>query len=292
MLGSLSEHKGGWLKDLWRKTRELFGKYPVLWLPVLVADLVKFLLEFPRHWMTRSVVRIVVEPHHSVLGTTPDPASRSSVFWASVMSAPFTWDTYFIDICLYTAAFVVTAALVRMALQNQQPKIAAGLRSLTSKILSGLGLSLKVFVLYVIAAMYFGFLLTVLSKIIDPRSFPSTVPILASVIVGFLVAYFIAPCAVRLLLTKDSPSLVAKTHWTARAFAILAMLASVLLSVFCQRAELSLMRDGSYLFGAARLITDAGASLLTVLPYIPLFVVLSLIAFRGSATNDMIDMTS
>jgi hypothetical protein len=279
---------GGWLKDLWRKTCELLWKYPVLWLPVLVADLGTSLLSLPRYWAIHSMVTEELERHQL------DIAGTRSASVSFFLGAPFTWGTHFIDLCLFTLAFVTTAELVRMALRNERPKISFAAQSLRVKALSVFGFSLKVLGPCLIALIFSGYLQSWFATVIDPNFFATTVTMvdyLVFCVVRSAIAYVVTPSAVRLLRDEGFSSINAREKRLARGFGILAVLVSAVISVICAPAVPPLVR-GAQLFGARLAFTEALLSFCVALPYAPLFVTLALIAFKEDTTHDVVGEAS
>lgn len=102
------------MEKLWRKLTELMMQRPVLWLPVLVADLLAFLIGLGSRAWIQSILRRRLETH-SVLG---GPAVRVPLNAAAMQQAiqavtPIQWGANLLRLLLYTLAFLATVALVR-----------------------------------------------------------------------------------------------------------------------------------------------------------------------------------
>lgn len=111
------------MDELWRKTSELLWARPLLWLPVLVADLLAFSASIGSNALVHTVVWNKLQ-YHSALGGGPirgqlDPAA---VQHASLLAGLVTLPFDFLRLLLYAIAFIVTAALVlSFARRDEKP---------------------------------------------------------------------------------------------------------------------------------------------------------------------------
>src|ERR1700758_3218004 len=104
------------VRQVWRETVELFWEYPVLWLPVLGADLISFFLTRLQKYVSHALIYHLLLGPASVFGDTRSlsgPSSNGVVFKAALLGDTLQWSTHFAQIILYTIALFMTAALVR-----------------------------------------------------------------------------------------------------------------------------------------------------------------------------------
>lgn len=111
------------MEELWRKLSELMVQRPLLWLPVLVADLLAFLIGLgSKAWVGHILARQLET--RSVLG---GPAmsvhlNASAVQRAVQAVTPIEWGASLLRLLLYTLAFLMTVALVRaFRARNERP---------------------------------------------------------------------------------------------------------------------------------------------------------------------------
>ncbi|HEX4022033.1 MAG TPA: hypothetical protein VHX63_12885 [Acidobacteriaceae bacterium] len=272
------------MQELWRKTITLFWSEPILWLPVLCADIAAFCLTRLQKFFTRQIVLWFLQNHHSVLSNSPASSNNIAVFImkAALLAGPFVWGTYFLCICLYTAAFVVTASLVHQFLQRQQSDLSFALTSLRSCFRSISFFSLKLLGLYAIAAV---FLVSATSLIqsVHPAKFLTEQPVIFSsfFLISVWIAYNMTPAGIRLLRNPQSPSITAQSIKSGRTFAILIVLASTTIGYFAQVSEMSFSSTSLFSRGIGLLTMEGVASLIVAFPYVLLFIALALTATRN-----------
>jgi hypothetical protein len=266
------------MQTLWRKTSELFWQHPVLWLPILIAAILQFLLLKIQQLMSQKIVAFFAEGARSVLGGPAEPSSDPyhAMMKAGLFAVPLSIGIYLLNICLYVTALLVVARLVQASLAGD----ALNLRSAIGGTIqtcrrSVLGISLKI-----LAAFVFGFLLFVQvfqrftpSTTISGRNVGYTFAIILSVIAG----YILTPAVMRILLSfrPISATDLSRARWTV----ILGVVVSIVIGLFAQRAELSFFTASTYPSALQQWLMQIVGELFTALPYVPLSIALSLIAF-------------
>jgi hypothetical protein len=98
------------MRTLWRSTAYLFWQYPILWLPVVLADLIAFCLRSLQGWTSQTVIQSLVAGH-SVLSDTPEPLRTLPVTWAAVFGAS-KLVVELLSICLYVTAMIAISVLI------------------------------------------------------------------------------------------------------------------------------------------------------------------------------------
>ena len=135
------------MQDLWRKTAELSREHPILWLPLVCVGLIDISLQWFKKAGTSAIVHSLTTGH-SVLGGEVPTSNVNSTILAKValLSGPLTWGSIFVQIFVYTAAFVLTAAWVAMILRGEEPSPASAQPTLMRSFRSSLFFSAKLLV--------------------------------------------------------------------------------------------------------------------------------------------------
>jgi hypothetical protein len=195
------------MRNLFRRSSFLFWQYPILWLPVGIADLAAFCLTQLETRLTHSIVARLVAGH-SVLGNTPDPINIGglSIIKVALLTRPVVWGNHLLSLCLYTAAMIAISTLI--------PQLIAEGSSSSKRVLSILqksGSSLVIFAFKILLLIGLAAIpLAVFAGLISHGSL--RVPFYGAIIVpiyyaGFAAAsllsaaigYLIAPSAITLL---------------------------------------------------------------------------------------------
>ncbi len=113
------------MDELWRKASELLRERPLLWVPVLVADLLAFLISLG----SSALVRVVVLPRllgHSVLGgpTLQQQLTPAALEHANLLAAGITIPANFLRLVCYAMALVTTLVLVHAIVRTHCPHVA------------------------------------------------------------------------------------------------------------------------------------------------------------------------
>ena len=146
------------MEELWRKVSELMMQRPLLWLPVLVADLLAFLTGLGgKAWLQHILVNRLET--RSVMGgpSVMAPVSPSAVQSAVQAVAPIEWGVSLLRLVLYTLAFLATVALVRaFRARSQRPgdEIGAVIRRQFTDVLPVAGTALLVYLVVSFAAKF------------------------------------------------------------------------------------------------------------------------------------------
>ena len=108
------------MDELWRKASELLWERPVLWLPVLVADLLAFLLSLGSNTLVRTLVLSRLQAR-SVLGgpTQGMQLTPGALQHANLLAAAITIPTDFLRLIIYALALIATLVLVHAILRRE-----------------------------------------------------------------------------------------------------------------------------------------------------------------------------
>ncbi len=269
------------MSELWRDLSEVLWKRPVLWLPVLVADLLGYLLNVGRGALIRAVVLSRLQ--HSVLSGQAVGAMTPGVAQStSILALLLTWTANFLRIFLYAAALVVTARLVWAVVSREKDvSVAAAVRANLGGIFE---LALRALAIDAVAALLFSLTVSYLRK-------AGAVAILrngwftqgAALLLMVVLAVAVAPVAVRVLAGKAPGTAVSRQ---AQLLALTLGFVSLLMGTFVATNGAALLHASA----GARFGLELVGSLLVALPYAPMFVGLSLLAKRlGTVEGEVLD---
>jgi len=275
-------------RQIWRETAALFWQYPVLWLPVLGADLLSFVLNRLGKSAARRVIYHLLMGPASVFGDTrslPGPSSGVPFGKAAALGGIFEWSAHFTQVLLYTTAFLITAVLVQK-ISRAEP-FQSSIQIVRLRWRAILGLSLRLLGLLAILAIS---LATMLSVVAQSRKFVSLIPSETMYAIGVAafcaIAYSVAPTAMRRIRTSDLRPLTVESKQNSRIFAVLAVVASSLLGYCMSYVERSFAAEPLFNSALAATALDAIVSLAGAVPYITLFIALTIIVNHDGATAD------
>ena len=98
------------MRTLWRNTAYLFWQFPILWLPVVLADLIAYCLTTEQTRMTHAVVSSLIAGR-SVLSSSPDPVQTLPAIWSIIFAA----SKLFVELlsaCLYVVSMIAISILI------------------------------------------------------------------------------------------------------------------------------------------------------------------------------------
>ncbi len=265
------------MKELWRRTVELIRRYPALWLPAILAALLSYGWGQLRLIILHDVLPLVFR-QQTVLGgyVSNESAGRSSMLLA--LAGVNTAVCQYADSCCYVIALLMTAKLLgRLTATAEQDNPYADIAVAHH----GSGVLLLGLVVYVLAlasgtlafAPIYYYANSVHHISILTRPFAIATEIL---FMYAMLPYFATPIALRLLSQTRRHTIDAETLAKGRKCSILAGIAITLLSVI----QMSFSKP----YFQGRAVSAAFGVLSTVflaLPYIGLFVALSLVAVEG-----------
>jgi hypothetical protein len=263
---------------------------PDLWVPIFAADILDTLLKEVRPLITHALIQSVLQSH-SVLSSVPDPlqASQQSTWKAAFLSAPIVWGSHFVGIVLYASAMTMTATLVLM-----NPPAIRGLykQSPDCSFKDTLLFSLKVFAIIFLIGVPWTAIVGLVS-IRFPRSqfiWGGGFGILFSIAFTTVVAHLITPTAIRLLRKPRTDPVNVDLIRPARSFAVLTVIASGLLDRLTVATESTFLSRPTPRIGV--ILFEAVASLVGALPYILLFIALTLVAHPTETEQHLVSSRS
>jgi hypothetical protein len=232
-----------------------------------------FLNQFERGATHQFVLWLVSHTHSSVLGGAPDLATQRAIeLKATLLTAPLLWATYFAATYLYIVALVMTAGLVREILDGREPEMEPQFGFVSARRANILSVSIKAFAVLVVAILLMGALIVPAVHLFKREISASSIGLAAALLASLAVAFFITPRALALISGHQFP-VSAKQISDARRFGMLAVTVSAAVGYLCEVAA-SAARGPA----VPHLVFGTVDSLLSALPFIPLFVFLSLTA--------------
>lgn len=263
------------MEELWRQATEMMSQRPVLWLPVLVADLLGFLINLGATAMVRAAVLSRLQ-YQSALGGGPmrAPMNAAAMQHATTLALIITWSSNFIRLLLYAAAFVVTAALVRGFRGRAEKPAGEILPALKRNVAGIFSLALRAFALYAFAAFLFSWLGRSLIAHGHKAVLASGwVEIAAGFLLVAALAFLLAPAAIQVFAHHRSSPLDQRNG---QLFALGLAAVALVLGRFVE----SNLRSVHIAFESARYALGLTGSLIVALPYAVLFAGLGLLAWK------------
>jgi hypothetical protein len=266
------------MRTLWRTTTYLFWQHPILWLPVVLADLIAFCLRNLQIWMTHAVVQSLGAPH-SVLSSTPEPLQTLPVAWVVAFAAS-RFLVELLNACLYAAAMIAVSLIIPALMAEKRipwRQVPPAVRQSRIQILL---LLLKAFGMFVVATFLGLEIITYLPRLhflplsltIDSRREGYVV----EAVLLAAVAWILAPSAVAILRPRESPVSDTRRIRHARILAAVSVSAAAAMYVLATAVEPSF---APFLTTGFRVQAYwAIASAASAIPYIPLFIAFYLIA--------------
>jgi hypothetical protein len=267
------------VRSLVDRVFSLLREHPIFALPVIAADLLSFAAMHIQHALHQPLFTWVFGNGNSVLATTRSPfvLTPENAPKAALLTVPLVWGCYFLSICLYTGALLITSAFVRKVSNGESPNLRTALVDTVKNWRRSLLFSISMFGALIVAAIVFGFLLATSMKVawLAPRIGRDFSYLTAALLEIAIVYLFTRPALKLLSETGNSPSpAFARMAAYFGIIAIVTQLAFILVidhiapdSLFQQKTVISF------------LLREAVESLVGASPYIPLFVGLAVLAY-------------
>ena len=266
---------------LWQDLVEVLGRRPLLWLPVLLADLLAYLTTLGGSAILHAVVMHRTAQHSALGDVVVHGAMSASAFESTtILALLLLWLTYFLRLLLFASAFIATAALLE-AIMDRVDKPATTVAPSLGRHWGGIvELALRALSVYAICALLFSWIRPYLLNhghiaLLRNPWFDFGITALPCLV----LAAVLPPVALRVLAARQPDRQSAKEG---KQFALILVLVILLLSMFVS----SNSRDLAQVSPGARYPLELVASLLESLPYALLFTGLALLARRVARTLD------
>jgi hypothetical protein len=277
------------MRNLFRRVSFFFWQYPILWLPVAIVDPLVFSINLFAEKLTHAIILSVVTTH-SVLSNTPDPitplSNLQTLRWL-LLTKPIDWGSHLLALCLYVCALMTTCSIVSTFRSKQKLSVRKILSPIQRSFRRLVYFSLKLLIVIGIAAIPF-ILITVFifqkngARYISIENFS----IIFSTLGTSAIAYLMAPAAVKFLSSQNSETTPAETARQAKISAVLTVITSDALYFIAVQIRNSFFLRSA---GWTNLLFPAVTSLISALPYIVLFIALSLLAAEDGQRAETFD---
>lgn len=273
------EGGGGCMSELWRDLVDLLRRKPLLWVPVLAADLLGYLVNLGRIGLLRALV-LHRTMQHSALGgaLVQTPMSAAQAQNTTIQALLLSWFSYFLRILLFSGAFVVTAALVWRYLRHRTRTTVPSHSTYDGLKWGGiLELALRALAIYATAALLLSWLTAFLAK----HGYTAVLRnawfgLALGLIVLLLMSIWLPPVALRVLADRVPDKV--RTGDAQLLAASLAVVVTLLSAIVGTNA-----REMAHVPPAARYPLEIIGSLVVALPYVLLFTGLALMARKVSS---------
>ena len=284
------------MKELWRRSTAVLRDHPIVWVPVLCADLLSFAAKTCSGALGSQLVLSVLRSQASVFSRPSGLIAShvTSVAQAASWVAFLNLTTQFVTLCLYAFAALATWSLVHTVVDQPKPAFAAAIHRAESKRWRIFDLVLRTFGVVlccsILPAVLLGLAMPFLPLARQDRMSFLHAGQFVTLLLGYIAAAcWVAPRALRLMQAEPGTPIGPRTLGDARLVAAIAVAISLAISSICQMAVRSYpalrFRDHFW----ASVVTGASVSLLSALPFVVLFVFLSLAADdepEGAQGND------
>lgn len=269
------------MQTIWRKTFELLRAHPALWWPVLLADAAAFFLLLLEHWASRRILGWMVLGPPSALGGPRLPLENPPYKALYLVGGSFNIAGRYGVFLLYCIALLTIALRVAALLagNSSSPTIFSRLRARSMSLLRfsifGAGMAFLPAVIVFAGTTYF------LGRI--DRSDLAQKPWVTALVLfvyNIFAAYLLSPFALAFLQEKSLGNVGREDRSSGRKAAATFAIAAPLLFLFV--SSLPLPVRTTYLGSVSQ---NCLLSLTGSLPYIPLFIALSLIASQFKADS-------
>jgi hypothetical protein len=265
------------LQSLAARTFSFLRKHPILFVPVFMAELLGLGVLHLRRTFFRMLLVTLFSTHDSVLspGHRTFALSAEDLPKATLLGAPLEWASYFINIYIHVAALVAISVLVRTITNDESTNFRAISIAFREKKRQLFIFSAALSLSFIPAA---GVLYALVWTIGNFQSLNRWMGFNFGVFIGLVVelplVYFFAWRALTLLSATEAPPESASER-LAILSGIITIVTQAVLVLLIQHAPALVFRPTTEI-GA--LFQEAVTSLIAALPYVPLFVALSLLA--------------
>ena len=251
--------------ELWRKASETLWARPLLWVPVLVADLLGSGLNLGQ----QELVRAIVLSHtavRSVMGGAVQhvPLTAEAIARSAVYAIPLAWFTYFLRILLYVLALLITSELV-MDMMSRMGREVEIKQVLGERVGGMLTVALRALAVYAFVALVFSQISRKLAET-GHQAILMSPWFRTGISVALVLLLVVVTSTSALRLVSGGPVSEAGEK-SAQFLALMMGLVSLGLSSF-----VGINSKGVSVTPGQRLGLEIGASLLTAIPYVLMFV--------------------
>jgi hypothetical protein len=265
-------------RSLVNRIFSLLHEHPIFALPVVAADLLSFAAMHIQHALHQPLFDWVFTNKDSVLATTrsafvltPQNATK-----AALLTLPLIWGCYFLTVCLYTGALLISSSFVRRVARGELPDLRSALVDVIRNRRRLLFFSISLLGALIIAAIVAGFLIAASMKVPWLASkMGRDFGYLTALPLELVLAYLFIRPALKLL-SETQASNVQVIERMAIFLSLITVITQVALVLLIEHAAPAFLFQQKTIIGF--LIREAVVSLIGALPYVPLFIGLSLLS--------------
>ena len=267
------------MAELWRDLVELLRRRPALWLPVLVADLLCYLIGLGRAGLLRIIILRDTAQQSVFGGAVVHSMTAGAMKTTTIAALLLSWLTYFLRMLLYASAFAATAALIE-AFAERASKPASTIGPTLVRLRGGiLELALRGLAVYAVAALILSSLTPTLVKsghaaLLRNSWFNFSL----SFLVALILSAMLAPAGLRVLAGRTPGKTLTRV---AQQFSLTVLAVATLLASFVAANG----REMAQVPAGARYPLEIVGSLLVALPYVLLFTGIALLARQLAKEN-------
>lgn len=273
------------MRELWRKSFELFRRHPVLWAPYVCAELLAFCLSTLRRMATKPILLWFARTTtRSALGgesVTYDFAKGQRHAFLAIW--PLDWGVRYVNVCLLTAALMVTACLIAALVHGQRFGWKNALSSLRIRAKSILVFALKLAALMLVSTAILILPVSYVDvhwNLDQTQYFPAAIG--GAIVTNALIAWIVTPMALRLLQSPGGTLLDAQRKKLGRYSAVITVFVIAVLEFAIPRAESRLQLHSNLQAQTLFALNDLANNL----PFLLLFIVLALLALEVPLTSE------
>lgn len=264
------------VRILFRHSAYLFWQFPLLWLPVLAADLSCYSL---RHLQKAGTHRIAFHflQQHSVFGSVSG-FSESGLMKTSVFTLPLYWASVYLQILVYTLAIIATVKLTIERLPQLHARSSYPTMEWPA---SRHSLLFALKAMLVTAAIYIPMGVLSAWSISLRQSWLNLAQqsYLFAALATCLLAWLLMPVSLRLLGSSSTEPVSRENLLILRILAVAAVLATTAFAWL-----ISIVESGTFIPRSLPLLAtmiSAAGSALSALPYAALFIAMGLVLGKG-----------
>jgi hypothetical protein len=273
------------MRELWRRSFDLFRKHLILWIPCVSAGLLSLaLVRLEKVWI--SVLVRWLTTRHSVLGgdvVSTDPSQLQNR--TLMVTMPLGLCREFLDVCFFVVALVMTSKLVSTIFEEKRPDISSALKETVREWREILLFSLK----YMVALGAIGavIMLSTSTAMISHRllELAASKAVVYPVVLALegAAAWLLMPSAVRLLQTPNIAVISTECRRLGTISMVLMSAVALVLQNIIGRAEAGVIFDNQWELSAVSALNTVVENA----PEVLLFIVLALLSVNE--THESVD---
>jgi hypothetical protein len=271
-------------RNLLKRTVFLLREHPILAIPVFTADLLGFAAMHIQHALREPLFSLFLSDGGSVLSASHHAfrLTAQNATEVALLTFPMVWFCYFLSILFYATALLTIFNLLKTICRGESSHFHRWYDSIAGKEQGLLLFSLLVWSLCVAGAVVIYLLvLAIMNFPALSHTMNFYLGLILAFLVGIPIVYFSTTPALKLLADPEA-SVHGAVVRVARGFGLVALAIQVAIAAFVRHAAPSTLFQPSGVIGF--LFTETIESLLGALPYVFLFIALSVLLSEEPTT--------